>query len=98
MTGRQFSSTTVDAVLLLINERYLSVNEVSRRMEITPKQVNEIVRRASKPSKGAFHKVAGFARSLYRGEVVFRVDRDPCFCCGVRKDVHDDTGCNRWRA
>lgn len=23
--------------------------------------------------------------------------RDPCFKCGVRKDRHDEQGCNRWR-
>lgn len=26
------------------------------------------------------------------------VRRDPCFKCGVRRDVHDELGCRRWRA
>lgn len=25
-------------------------------------------------------------------------DRDPCFKCGTRKDMHDEFGCSRWRA
>ena len=26
-----------------------------------------------------------------------RTNRDPCFGCGVRRDVHDALGCKRWR-
>lgn len=26
------------------------------------------------------------------------VDRDGCFRCGTRKDMHDEAGCARWRA
>ena len=25
-------------------------------------------------------------------------DRDPCVCCGTRKDWHGEFGCKRWRA
>lgn len=26
------------------------------------------------------------------------VNRDPCLSCGVRRDIHDQHGCSRWRA
>jgi hypothetical protein len=93
----QPSTTAVEAVLFLINERNLTVNEVSRRLDISPAKINDIIRKSQKKQRVVMNLVKGFNRSTYRGDSFDRVDRDPCFRCGVRRDVHDEGGCRKWR-
>lgn len=41
--------------------------------------------------------VAGKA-ARYEAATANLVDRDPCGFCNVRRDLHDELGCKRWRA
>ena len=93
----QPSTTAVEAVLFLINERNLTVNEVSRRLDISPAKINDIIRKSQKKQRVVMNLVSGANRSQYRGDTISVVDRDPCFRCGVRRDVHDEGGCSKWR-
>lgn len=50
-------------------------------------------------SRGRPATVEGYARlDAEREGCKFAPERDPCFNCGVRRDLHDDAGCKRWRA
>lgn len=95
MTGRR--TQTQEAVRWLVEEKGLSDQEVAQRLNITVGYVSDIMRPIRKANTGPRHIVR--LRETAPNDVAGRiVNREPCFACGVRRDVHDTMGCKRWRA
>lgn len=94
---------TTEAILWLSDEKGLSDREIATRLNITPKYVSEIllpIRRERGEAPDRTRVVGAVRNSALRdrtGDTFNFVDRDPCGRCGVRKDVHDEFGCKRWR-
>lgn len=94
---------TTEAILWLSDEKGLSDREIASRLNVTEKYVSGImlpIRRERGEAPDRTRVVGAVRSSALRdrtGDTFAFVDRDPCFQCGVRKDVHDELGCGRWR-
>lgn len=94
---------TTEAILWMSDEKGLSDREIAARLNVTEKYVSGIllpIRRERGEAPATARVVAAVRNSALRdrtGDTFTFVDRDPCQRCGVRKDVHDEFGCRRWR-
>lgn len=101
MTQRSAAATR-EAIIWFSEEKRLTDSEVAQKLNITEGYVRDMLRprRREKgliPASKRYVPVRQSEARIYHEAQHLMVDRDPCFQCGVRKDVHDELGCGRWR-
>ena len=101
MTPRSAAATR-EAIIWFAEEKRLTDAEVAQRLNITEGYVRDMLRprRRAQGVLPASKRCVPARRAeqvIYHEAQHLMVDRDPCFQCGVRKDVHDKVGCGRWR-
>lgn len=97
----KLNSLAAQAAVHMVNEQGLTINETARRLDVAPGAIKEALAAANATPRDTpsryVGQVVGQARAAYRGDSMTFVSRDPCGRCGVRRDIHDSMGCNRWR-
>lgn len=95
------SGQTDEAIRWMHLEKGMSVNQIALKLGMAPGSVGNVIRRVTKGERQVRRSEAGIDQTRHRDRIkhdtLTFVSRDPCLRCGVRKDVHDQIGCKRWR-
>ena len=91
-------ANTAERVRHLFMVKHMTVADIARTLKLTPGAVSNALRRAGVPPS-----TKPRPRNYVQRPTIERQERDPdslprdpCFNCGVRREIHDQYGCKRW--